>query len=482
MRNVDVFISHANVDKPLVKPIIEALLRDGFSVFVDRPGDKGLDFSAKDIAHWRDDRNRLWHLRASVVSNYDDALLAQVKNGARVVLGCLGTPLKPDQDHFFEEMLAAKFDGKLLLCRLGAHQPDEVLANKGGLARMGKAQICDARKIAPLASMLEKRGLDGGADWPEPADEAQRQALDQYMLLRQELTNKLGGAPTARPGIDLTHFKSEIEKQLTSVPKTMERLERLLSLRLPNWNHNEAPASQGFLRGDDKARAEALVRLFVETVPFLDALEVITEAIESCTTELEQKERQALFAILNCFLPARFSREKAEEIKRRYELGDVHLIRADVASALAAELVMAAVQNRPANVDRDAKGNLAGKAAIIKDLPLGLGATPREELITAVNEYLYAKYGAELKVKSTELFLSTLNNIMRRRRNRDVPYLVLAHENTGTRPSDGELDELAAAVHAKSPWLAVLKLSDVEDVEMEEFDQLFSLREILTRY
>ena len=42
MRNVDVFISHANVDKPLVKPIIEALLRDGFALFVDRPEDDGI--------------------------------------------------------------------------------------------------------------------------------------------------------------------------------------------------------------------------------------------------------------------------------------------------------------------------------------------------------------------------------------------------------------------------------------------------------
>ncbi|NKK99609.1 TIR domain-containing protein [Rhizobium leguminosarum bv. viciae] len=37
-----VFISHANLDKPLLKPILEALLREGIPLWVDRPRETGL--------------------------------------------------------------------------------------------------------------------------------------------------------------------------------------------------------------------------------------------------------------------------------------------------------------------------------------------------------------------------------------------------------------------------------------------------------
>jgi hypothetical protein len=75
----------ANIDKPLIKPIVEALLRDGFTVFVDRPQDEGLGFSADEIAYWRDNRNRLSHLRPAEVRDYDNALRNQVKKGALAV-------------------------------------------------------------------------------------------------------------------------------------------------------------------------------------------------------------------------------------------------------------------------------------------------------------------------------------------------------------------------------------------------------------
>ena len=139
MRTADVFISHANVDKPLIKPIVEALLRDGFAVFVDRPED--MEYTADEIAYWRDKRNRLSHLRPAEVHDYDDALRNQVKKGSRAVLGCLCTPLKAGQDHFGDELLLGMADGKLLLCRLGEREVDEILANKGGLGKFGKKQI-----------------------------------------------------------------------------------------------------------------------------------------------------------------------------------------------------------------------------------------------------------------------------------------------------------------------------------------------------
>ena len=64
---------------------------------------------------------------------------------------------------------------------------------KAAWGSLAKSRFCDATRIAPLAALLAGRGLEDSADWPDPADEAQRQALEQYKVLRGELTHKLGG-------------------------------------------------------------------------------------------------------------------------------------------------------------------------------------------------------------------------------------------------------------------------------------------------
>jgi hypothetical protein len=42
-----VFVSHANVDKPLIRPIVDALIKSKLKVWLDNPAAMG--FSAKEI-------------------------------------------------------------------------------------------------------------------------------------------------------------------------------------------------------------------------------------------------------------------------------------------------------------------------------------------------------------------------------------------------------------------------------------------------
>lgn len=339
VRAVDVFISHANVDKPLVKIIIEALLRDGFAVFVDRPEDEGLGFSAKDMAYWRDKRNRLWHLRGAV-TDYDDELRNQVKKGARAVLGCLCTPLKAGQDHFGDELLLARTDDKLLLCRLCERSPDDILANKGGLAKLGKVQVLDARKIGPLASLLPGRGLEDDAGWPEPTDKVQRQALDQYEMLRQELTHKLGGSK-------LGSMSARVREALATYAKLLH--EELMRLTPPA---RRALADALCEQGNDilaealGERKENCADLALNTNPafmldaFARALDLLDEQRASDT------DVRGLRVAAHVIVPLISYQSDTERVRLTLDGGSVDVIEPRIGSGTMAEVLMAAAERK----------------------------------------------------------------------------------------------------------------------------------------
>lgn len=340
MRSVDVFISHANVDKPLIKPIIEALMRDGFAVFVDRPEDEGLAFAADDIAYWRNDRNRLWHLRPCMVDDYDKALLGQIK-GARVVLGCLCTPLKPGQDHFGDELLLGASDGKLMLCRLGELSPDEVLAKKGGLVKFSKAQVCDARRIAPLTSLLEGRGLDNDGDWPEPANEAQRQALEQYKFLRKELEDKLGGwklgSLSARTSEALKTYakllRSKVDRLSTNASKALADALR---------EQNVDPLAEAL----EERRSASFVDLAMNIGPFpiLDAFARALHILDE--QHAPETDAQWLRRAAHVIAPMMSNQSDTRRLQRALDGGEVKVIDARVGSGTMVEVLMAAAQGK----------------------------------------------------------------------------------------------------------------------------------------
>lgn len=476
MRAVDVFISHANVDKPLVKIIIEALLRDGFAVFVDRPEDKGLGFSADEIAYWRDKRNRLWHLRPAVVTDYDYALRNQIKEGARAVLGCLCTPLKAGQDHFGDELLLAVTDHKLLLCRLGEHSPNDILANKGGLGRLGKVQVLDARKIAPLASLLPGRGLEDDADWPEPTDEAQRQALDQYKIVYQELTHKLRdwklGSLSAYAPEALTAYTTLLRAKLVRLTPAA-KVALIDALRERNMDPSAEALCVSTERFVDLA-------MNIEPASVLDAFAKALEFLED--QHAPETDAQGLRVAAHSMVPLISHQSDTERVRLALNGASVDVIEARVGSGTMAEVLMAAAERkasefRPRRTLGDKPlgrraitlgaeagpedGEARDVAALILDLHEMKGVTIDVSRVNArVKKVLEKHYGVSLSEQEMRNRLERDKKMNRRR------YYLIAEKPTTPAVQD-YLSKVLRQVRAAAPELVAITtdptLRDKED-------------------
>ena len=300
--------------------------------------------------------------------------------------------------------------------------------------------------------------------------------VPSWKLLRDKAFKVVLGFRDA-PLINLSRFKEEIAKQLEASSKVIRRVES----KLDDLGIKKGASHPQIGLTPEKVAANAIAETLID-LEFGDTLELLKVAIESCTTEPEEIERRILFTILCWFLPARYDLQNSEKVCQYYLEGDVQLIEAHVASALAAELRMAAVEGRAAQFDRDA---LVGKNKLPDPPPLGLGATPEMELIGAVDGYLLAKYSLCTTTFShaPELYLGSINkNLERARRFRSgVPYLLFAMrpDNSGLSPE--ALEALAKVIKARYPALTILRLSSDLDVEKHELENLSSLRDILQK-
>ena len=279
--------------------------------------------------------------------------------------------------------------------------------------------------------------------------------------------------------IDFEPFVSEIEKHLLSAPDTIARIGEIL--KKPSIQKSSIAFPVAIV--DLPARAHNLANQLVEAA-FGDAMRLLRRAHLSCTTPAEEKERRVFFDVLCWFLPASYDRRKSEVLRLAYQTGNVKLIEAQVATALAAELVIAAAELRPAIFDRDARGERGpvGKHKIPAPPRLGLGATEQEELIAAVDGYLFHKYsfGADFSGEPKSYRLAIRAHL---RESADcdpgVPYLLFGGPLDKSGLGSAQLAALADAVKALYPELSILRLSNERDIEQGEFAQLASLRALL---
>jgi hypothetical protein len=282
--------------------------------------------------------------------------------------------------------------------------------------------------------------------------------------------------------IDLEPFLAEIARQLSSEPAVLVRLEAQFGKRALDIEKSQLGAGAR----EEQVRADALARTLVER-DFPDVLSVMKDAIAQCTTRSEEHERQVLFEILCWFLPA-YDPKKAEKLRDAYGKGDVHLIEVDVASTLAAELLVSAVQKRPASIARDdtGKGRWTGVSALsAQKLHLGLGAKEEEEVITTVERWLIHLLDFDSDYdRPPEVYRSSLQKILEseRRSGGNLPYVVftIASMKGGLKRED--LERISSAIRTVYPPLATLLLSNDDKVHADEPARLYSLRQILERF
>ena len=104
-----VFIAHATVDKPRIKPIVEVLLQQNFRIWIDRPQDLGLDNALS---------KGLVHHRISVDSDWPEQIRRAVKRSHAVLGFWSYRSLSDKRERFHYEMYMGLIQGKLHQCRL----------------------------------------------------------------------------------------------------------------------------------------------------------------------------------------------------------------------------------------------------------------------------------------------------------------------------------------------------------------------------
>ncbi|MNO85071.1 hypothetical protein D3C76_764310 [compost metagenome] len=107
-----VFISHASEDKPRVRPLVQALALEGLSLWLDRPGSGANNFQLDEAFIRRYDIQGLL-----AGEDWDDQLL-EAHRTCGAVLACISDALCKDRHVLADEIVLARYAGKLVACRV----------------------------------------------------------------------------------------------------------------------------------------------------------------------------------------------------------------------------------------------------------------------------------------------------------------------------------------------------------------------------
>jgi hypothetical protein len=190
--------------------------------------------------------------------------------------------------------------------------------------------------------MQRGRNVQAVSDWPEPANEAQRQALEQYKFLRKELEDKLGGWK-------LGSLSARMPEELQAYAKLLRsKVERLTA------NANEALAAA--LRDQEIAPlAEALEQrrpdrfadlamTIVDPPQLLDAFARALDILDE--QNAHEADAQGLHGAAHVIAPWIANQSDAVRVRRALDGATVDVIEARVGSGTMAEVLMAAAERK----------------------------------------------------------------------------------------------------------------------------------------
>jgi predicted transcriptional regulator with HTH domain len=285
---------------------------------------------------------------------------------------------------------------------------------------------------------------------------------------------------------DRTSYVAEIERLFRSSPSVIEKVEKGLDKKLQGcaiWSSlKQKRESLGY-----EVRAKELVRRLVEhNLSPEKACEVLDTALSECA--VGGNEEKTLINIICWYLPVCCDAQKADDVRRQYEKGDVNLIKFPAAHALMADSHMAPVDGRSLAVKRvflteekgeTEKGGKNSKVVSIYQIPTppsaGLEVTHLETMVTAAQEHVVSTFIPDFSGQTVPL--DTINKIMKDNVRRETLYYLFElapHE-------EANAERNMKSIREKLPWVAALLLSKVpDDVGRDAY--LFSkLREFLKR-
>jgi hypothetical protein len=309
--------------------------------------------------------------------------------------------------------------------------------------------------------------------------------------LDAELSSELNSHYYCNNIVNVEFFENEIAKNICYELSVIRILDDILhkpqflksSFAPPNGS-TELGARARCLAGR-LVRAEFDDALRVLRMAFDDALRVLRMAIESCSLDSEEKERKVLFDILCWLLPASYDLKHSELVLWAHKKGNVFLLESYAATAIAAELRMAAIGHRSAEFIKNS--DIYSEPVASNRVPFapthGLGSDEQEELLYSVDSYLFEKYGSNDFPGPPDNYRQEINELLRVafEDGLGTPYLLFggASDESGLKPE--ELEALARRIKERYPALVVLRLSDDVALSRQEFNQLSSLLQILKK-
>ncbi len=214
-----VFVSHAGDDKSRhIRPIVDALLAEGFEVFVDRPRDMGYRSSEID--------GRFKYIPAG--GEWD----AAIREGLRqcdVILACFSKALLEDRRILREEINFGVTGGKIVSCRVDDLTPEELKTNdtlkhETGLNDLHKLQApaVDTKALRSALKRQQERR-------PLTPDSAEDRALEDMRFLMQNLQRVATGRASLPPkdsGPDWDDLLRAVDRreQRVSISETLQAI------------------------------------------------------------------------------------------------------------------------------------------------------------------------------------------------------------------------------------------------------------------
>jgi len=204
MQKIDVFISHADTDKQLVKPLVEALLRDGYSIFIDNPFE--LKFTHEEITAWEDTAGikLLYYLKGGNEPWTGQLMDALEKAG--VVLGVLSPSIMEFRKVLYQEMILGHGFKKLFLRTVDGGPGQDALTKffldedgaKPCLFEGNAQQIIDIDTTI-LEQLIARRGSGEWLQSNELISDEERECYAKYSALRTDIHEKIGWSASGRP-------------------------------------------------------------------------------------------------------------------------------------------------------------------------------------------------------------------------------------------------------------------------------------------
>lgn len=301
-------------------------------------------------------------------------------------------------------------------------------------------------------------------------------AIPMFRLLEiPEFRDALGISP--QEAIDRARYAAQIQKLLLAAPSVMERMEKSLSKIREERGVGLNIQPRAGLSGN-YARADVLIQALVyEKLAPDDARDVLVEAFQECVEG--DSEEKTLLEIVCWYLPIGRNVDGAERIRWQCDKGLNDLIELSASDGLAAEAVMAAGGERQAVLVQDTKGNFHGKFKIPGTPPLALETVQATGLINAVEDHANAIFGA--KSENRKPSRKAINALLERNRRRKRLYYLFDIASNAVCENREKIERIAQEIRTELPWIAILLLSNDQDVVDDDFLFFSNLRDVLRR-